>query len=47
MHESSDYETVFEVGYIAEVAYAGDAATHAWSGLVRLLGGFDLSGLDD
>jgi hypothetical protein len=45
MHESSDYETVFEVGYIAEVAYAGDAATHAWSGLVRLLGGFDLSGL--
>jgi hypothetical protein len=45
MHESSDYETVFEVGYIVEVGYASDAATHAWSGLVQLLKGFDLSAL--
>lgn len=45
MRVSRDYETIFDVGYITEVAYAGDAATAAWSGLVRSIEGVDLSGV--
>jgi hypothetical protein len=45
MHESSDYETVFEVGFITEVVYASDAATHGWSGLVHVLKDVDLFAL--
>lgn len=45
MAVSQDYETIFEVGYITEVAYAGDAATRAWDGLVRSIKGVDLSGV--
>lgn len=42
---SSDYETIFDVGYITEVAYVGDAATRAWEGLLRGIKGIDLSGV--
>jgi len=45
MQVSADYETIFEVGFITEVAYAGDAATGAWDGLVRGIKGVDLSGV--
>lgn len=45
MQVSQDYETIFQVGYITEVAYAGDAATRAWDGLVRGIKGVDLSGV--
>jgi hypothetical protein len=45
MDVSHDYETIFEVGYITEVAYAGDAAVSAWDGLVRGIKGVDLSGV--
>jgi hypothetical protein len=43
-----DYETVFHVGETTEFAYAGDAATGAWTGLVKGLEGVDLAtvGLD-
>lgn len=46
MIESSDYETVFEVGDIAEVAYASDAAAGAWLRLVHELKGFNLLALE-
>ena len=45
MDVSLDYETIFEVGYITEVAYAGDAAVSAWNGPVRGIKGVDLSGV--
>lgn len=45
MQASQDYETIFDVGYITEVAYVGDAATRAWDGLVRSVEGVDLSGV--
>lgn len=45
MRVSQDYESIFEVGYITEVAYAGDAATRAWDGLLRGIKGVDLSGV--
>ncbi len=43
MEASRDYETVFDVGYISEVAYAGDASTTAWSGLLPGIDGVDLA----
>lgn len=45
MDVSLDYETIFQVGYITEVAYAGDAAVSAWNGLVRGIKGVNLSGV--
>lgn len=45
MKVSQDYETIFDVGYITEVAYVGDAATRAWDGLVRSIEGVDLAGV--
>jgi hypothetical protein len=45
MAVSQDYETIFDVGYITEVAYAGDAAVRGWDGLVRGIKGVDLSGV--
>lgn len=45
MEVSLDYETVFDVGYITEVAYAGDAATAAWGALVQSVQGIDLAGV--
>lgn len=45
MEASQDYETIFEVGYITEVAYASDAATRAWDALIRGIGNVDLSGV--
>jgi hypothetical protein len=45
MRVSSDYETIFDVGYITEVAYAADASTRGWDGLLRGIQGVDLSGV--
>jgi len=48
MAASRDYETIFDVGFITDVAYISDAAATAWAGLLRSIEGIDLGavGLD-
>jgi len=42
MRVSRDYETVFSVGWIKQLAYVADGATSAWASLVRGLRDVDL-----
>ena len=43
MAASRDYESVFDVGFITEVAYKSNAAVHAWRGLIGGVQDVDLA----